>query len=351
MASTGEVTLGEAVSDSSLLFAEVLQVAFAGDGHIVVVEQFPPTILVFDDAGSRLSSIGRKGEGPGEFEVAPKVSLDTTGVITAWDPESRRLTWFDSTGSVRAERPVSGPLLPRFFSPQPWALAPDGAVAIVASPVPGADSELVLARTDGDVVSLATFDAVPVSLTPRREPDRARVGFSSPFLGFPRIAWSTEPFRLFVSDPNQPEVRVFDARGSSVGRFATPEVRRRPLRPEMLELARRSALESNAGLDQRELGEAYDALAHPDSVAAIGRLHWDRSGILWVERFRLDQDADVAELQGYTPAGEWVGSLSVPTSLGRVAAIDGGRIALIHRDELGVQTVRVFDLVAPEDPY
>ena len=45
-----------------------------------------------------------------------------------------------------------------------------------------------------------------------------------------------------------------------------------------------------------------------------------------------------------TDNGEWLGHISIPTSLGIVWAVGHGRMVTVWRDELGVPYVRVYAL-------
>ena len=70
-------------------------------GEIFVKDQKPAVIKVFDASGNYLRSIGREGDGPGEFRTAFLAVRGDT--VIAQDPQNSRVTAFDA----RTGQPVS----------------------------------------------------------------------------------------------------------------------------------------------------------------------------------------------------------------------------------------------------
>jgi hypothetical protein len=59
--------IGEASARTPFLLGEVSGLAFDASGRLYVADFQEPRIVVFDPTGRHLATIGRKGEGPGEF--------------------------------------------------------------------------------------------------------------------------------------------------------------------------------------------------------------------------------------------------------------------------------------------
>ena len=106
-------------------------------GHILVAERRDTTVRVFSPAGQLVRSIGRRGQGPGEFERIGGIgSIGDT--IWAGDPTLRRLTYFDLAGNVLGTTRVdSAPVImpgvatqSRFVWSPPRLLYPDGRALI-----------------------------------------------------------------------------------------------------------------------------------------------------------------------------------------------------------------------------
>lgn len=78
--------------------SNVRQIAPAGDGSILVIDGQTPSVLLFDDEGAVASTIGREGDGPGEFQ-----GLSHAGALgdTVWASDAllSRLSLFERDGS------------------------------------------------------------------------------------------------------------------------------------------------------------------------------------------------------------------------------------------------------------
>ena len=112
-----ELRIGSA-HDPDSGFTRIGPIAVDADGTAYVAETGESEIRVYDERGRRVRTIGRKGEGPGEFR-----SISGLGLLgdTLWvgDASNRRVTLFDREGNVLAT--FRAPEHP--FEPQPqWVI-------------------------------------------------------------------------------------------------------------------------------------------------------------------------------------------------------------------------------------
>lgn len=112
-------------------FYEVTDIALDSLGNIYVLDGKDCQIKKFNSSGHYLQSIGKKGQGPGEFERPGRIGLDTQGNIYVADGGGRRMSnWmmkiFNSRGefikSVRLESPISE-----------FSIGPDGNMFVLVS--------------------------------------------------------------------------------------------------------------------------------------------------------------------------------------------------------------------------
>jgi hypothetical protein len=88
----GEITLGTGV-----------RVAVGPEGHLYLTESGSHAIRVFTPAGEPVRTIGREGEGPGEFAGRPEELTWAGDTLLVWD--GRRVSRFDAEGRfLRGER-------------------------------------------------------------------------------------------------------------------------------------------------------------------------------------------------------------------------------------------------------
>ncbi|MCW9705604.1 6-bladed beta-propeller [Fodinibius salsisoli] len=71
--------------------------------NIYIAEGQQKTIMVFGPQGKYLRSIGRSGNGPGEFPSGPRFHFNSENEVVALDPVSQRVTWFSKKGDILSE--------------------------------------------------------------------------------------------------------------------------------------------------------------------------------------------------------------------------------------------------------
>ena len=104
----------------------VVDATVGPDGNLYVVDVMENAIRVFDPRGRHLRSLGRTGEGPGEFRSLWRIGFrgDT---LYAVDGALQRVTLYGAQGRVaRTLRVVSPDIGGRFDPSPPLALLPDG---------------------------------------------------------------------------------------------------------------------------------------------------------------------------------------------------------------------------------
>jgi len=88
------------------LFNEPNDVAIGPAGEIYIVQghgKGEPRVLKFDKDGNFLKLWGKKGKGPGEFDLAHSVVVDGKGFVHIADRNNRRIQVFDGDGTFVRE--------------------------------------------------------------------------------------------------------------------------------------------------------------------------------------------------------------------------------------------------------
>ncbi len=109
-----ELSIGNE-NDENYMFNGVTDVATDSQGNIYVCDRMNFRIQKFDHNGQYLQTIGKKGQGPGEFERPARVFLDTQDNIFVADGgsriEGRMIKIFNSRGEfirvIHLEGPIS----------------------------------------------------------------------------------------------------------------------------------------------------------------------------------------------------------------------------------------------------
>lgn len=294
--------------DSTIGF--VRDVALFEDGSVAVASLGPTAILIFAPDGTLRGTIGREGEGPGEFQDAFLAAVGDTLVVQ--DRRASRATWFSLDGTVIRQMNTACCMT------EAIGMDADGRVTVPAGPGRGGIKPWIrLDPRTASAESLGTVDP----------------GFSDP------PVWQvTGPGGGFGKQvPLVPSVRVaIDGRGGFVLGWSGDYLLRRssngrdtlalfgrttPDRPIMDEAARRTYAEEAArrdaaveGLPVEQLLAAYDPALLPERPELFDAVWVDRSGRTWVQRpagsdgaIRLDLfDQEGVLLDEVSlPAGAW----------------------------------------------
>ena len=90
-----EVSIGEIDGPDEYLFARIGSLAVDGEGSVYVLDTQANHVRVFDATGTYRSTLGREGEGPGEFKRAETIAVLPAGRLLVRDPGNMRVQVFE----------------------------------------------------------------------------------------------------------------------------------------------------------------------------------------------------------------------------------------------------------------
>lgn len=108
-----ELTLGETREGEEPVFIGVSGIQVDSRGNIYVLDGRARQVKVFDKDGKHIRSFGRKGQGPGEFQVTNDIVMTPDETIMILDRGNLRLSFFSPEGELLKE--VSASKIPRLF--------------------------------------------------------------------------------------------------------------------------------------------------------------------------------------------------------------------------------------------
>jgi hypothetical protein len=101
-----DVTIGVADGDSAYLLFGARGAARLSNGHIAVMNSGTNQIHVYDEEGRHVRTIGRRGNGPGEFNGLQRIGAIHGDTIVAYDIFLGRMTFFAPDGGVARTLPI-----------------------------------------------------------------------------------------------------------------------------------------------------------------------------------------------------------------------------------------------------
>ena len=96
-----ELSIGEADGRKDYMFSMIVSIDVDNEGNIYVLDIKETHIKVFNPDGRLMRIIGRKGQGPGEFQRPFTIQITAQNEVVIWDVMVRRLLFFSSDGEYK----------------------------------------------------------------------------------------------------------------------------------------------------------------------------------------------------------------------------------------------------------
>jgi len=94
-----DLTIGVEEGDENYMFGNQVFMNTDDEGNIYVTDRDRRTVKKYDSNGNFLQSIGRLGQGPGEFQDMSEVRFNSEGNIYLNDLKTQRLSFFSKEGN------------------------------------------------------------------------------------------------------------------------------------------------------------------------------------------------------------------------------------------------------------
>ncbi len=193
-----EITIGQLDGPEEYLFGSVRSIAVADDGTVHVLDLQAQHVRVFDSLGVYVETLGRRGEGPGEFTEAEAVAALPDGRVAVRDPENQRVTLFGPGPGEIAEWRYTGGV--STFSP--LYVDTRGRTHLVTGDLSRLDElvmEIIVLGPDGmhlDTLPEPSSDYV-APVVRAEAPGGLSVTYGVPFS--PRFHWTIHPSGHFLT--------------------------------------------------------------------------------------------------------------------------------------------------------
>ncbi|GAH67513.1 unnamed protein product, partial [marine sediment metagenome] len=94
-----ELSIGKAEGREEYMFSEIESIAVDNEGRIYVFDYKEKNVKIFDKSGEFIKTFGRKGQGPGEFNIPFNMIITSQNEIMVKD--MRRLSFFSLEGEFK----------------------------------------------------------------------------------------------------------------------------------------------------------------------------------------------------------------------------------------------------------
>lgn len=345
VSSTPIVEIGRVEGPSEYLFGSIGTARLLPNQRIVVSDREALSVRVFGPDGELQASMGRAGEGPGEFESMFGLWVVPPDTIEVWDPQAARITRFSADGSLIATQRVY---------PHPPE-APDGILDLPAGRLPG--GEVALAWTVGRTSTTSRMRQADQTVLGRFGADGRLIRILGTVSGMVRsqgspIVFTPFPYAdryrdtVYVTNGVNGDVFVFDPAGGLERSFTLPaESIGGSEAWDMLE----NTLSASGDTATLNLVRSR---VRAEQTPALGGMFIDHQGLLWAKVYDPATDPIYTDASPWGGGGEWLVSrrdgqvmarVQLPTN---VAPLDvrGDRMLGLSRDALGVERLVIHRL-------
>ncbi len=331
---------------------DLLQVSDAvrlSDGAIALINNGTSEVRYYDATGGHLRTVGRNGDGPGEFRAMETLDRSAGDTLHVYDYMLRRFTSLAPDGTLLGSRGLRAALEGAFL--RPLARLADGSWVATAQLFRGEGEtgvrrdSLTLLRlapgVDSIADSIGRFPATEMYISRGGEGATRFVTFSLvPFGLSTRVVAGGG--RIFVGNPERYLIQVYRSDGALERSIRRP-VEREPVAESDVARLREHEL---AETDPRFREQVESKWANAPVAAlkpAFAHLTVDSEGALWVEGPRvLDTDAGHADV--FDPQGRLLGRVPLPASF-RITDIGPDYVLGVARDaDTGLEQVRLYRL-------
>lgn len=361
-----ELRIGAVDGPEHLQFYRIFDVILDNDGRIYVANAGSGEVRIFEGDGSYVRSIGRPGQGPGEFEFLSRLYL-AGDTLFAFDATAHRITGFDTAGALIGTVPTRYgdlQLSPLGRSARGWVvgLSDYGRAWPYQVGVAFVDT-LRIALVD-DLAAAGTSEGGPQPTV--RVPRAPTYGIQAPGtmtanspLWHPQPAYAVDGLgQLHIGRGASYSIETWEANSADarLTRRLTREHTPVPVTATLIDAYFDEATTyydtvSNRG-HEFEIGHAaqtgHRALPHASSLPATGRIRAGPEGALWIERPDLVEDPVALEWMRAAPQatrwdifdadGRYIGRTELPPGF-RIYAVMSSSVIGVLRDELDVEHI------------
>ena len=341
------------VTDDSARLDWTAGLARLADGRVATLSFTNKQVFIFEPSGELSRTIGRAGEGPGEFGIPEGMQYLPPDTLIVWERFMTAIHYFDTAGTLLKERSVDYATLMEHgatFEDPLRLVLPDGSFLIGIKDKPDGAQEEDCSHLS-TTVSFEGQDAIPL---PGEHLVRIDTAYAAhPFGCFrpgSRIAVGGDPPSVYISNRGD-EVHQRSLDGTLVR-----IIRRTTEPPPVTDKAWNAELENREQVQEaRSLGWGTGtSRERPRRVAypAIEALIVDTEGYLWTKEWSASESGIPDQWSVFDPEGVWLGALPVPPkpqpmdlylcTLFDPCWVGRDFLLMIRRDELGVERVEGY---------
>ena len=340
--------IGQVEGEEAYEFGSLRDGALLTNGHIAVSDGLANQVRIFDSAGRHLSTLGKAGDGPGEFRGLSSIWEYRGDSIAAFDGRLQRTSVFSRSSGLF--RTVQNPSRAGFAV---LGLVRDGPFILVGRGLSRSESLQGTGWDSAEVVALdlSGSSSEVILRLPVNEVYYAPSGLRERVTahGVSLEAIADDGFYWATSD--RYEITYYDAAGT------VRRILRRHVQPVAIDESMKAEYEAAVLAEARQHlgGEAarifvrnLENAQYAETLPLFGSAFVDRDQRLWVSEWAwpaLTDPPPPLRWSVFSADGHWLGDLEAPDRL-RIVDSRGDIVLGIWRDDFDVQYVQLHQIIS-----
>lgn len=314
--------------NDEVVFSYVTAAVRLSSGVIVVADQREGRVSFFAPTGRHIKTVGRGGGGPGEFRWINWIGECARDSVFVMDRTQRRVTVYDSRGTLAREFPIS-------FEPVSTSCSKEGSIVSLlmpdmrAAPINGGEEinyrgPLRFSNVRGD--SVGAIASIPL-------------GEPRPLGKFTRSAVVGNYLALAIGDSAY--IELWTLKGQRLGGFRAG-VEKRPVTSSILDAAVDALVGEINSRPQRVTAKRLMLRQKPVKfLPPYSDIIGDQSGRFWIVETFAGETETI--LRSFGPTGAPLQRLRLPP-LVRVMQVGADFVLAVGEDDNGEHFVVLYDL-------
>jgi len=314
------VIQGEDTDSEEEMFQDIVSLAVDEEQNIYALDGKAANVKVFDKTGSFLKSIGRRGEGPGEFGRPENISISPHQEIVIEDTGRRLIHFFNLEGDYVRQWPLNW-----VFSSGPKFTSQGDAFASYA--LMGKQIEIVLNKLDSNLDPLLTLAKIPMERPPKVHLFLYRFVLD--------LKWDITPAdEIIWGVMTSPEYELFihDKDGKLIKRI-TKEY-------DPIEITNAEYKELIDLWFGDPLGQQWDIII-PKNYPPFHTFLLDDEGRIYVRRFEKAEKGERHFIEVFDPQGRYLTNVILPSNM-LPCVFQKGKLYTIKETDEGFEVIKRY---------
>jgi hypothetical protein len=292
-----------------MLFVGPVEIAFDPSGRIFALDFQDHNIKIFDATGKFLRTLGRRGQGPGDFNM-PLSFCFAKDRLAVWDMGNRRLCVLTPEGELIKAEEISG-LSGR---PQRIKALPNGDLVVETEKMffddPNKPQECSLEILTPELKPKKTIYSHPVWRNKFIRLEQGLVNLPQPFA--PDIHWDISPDgKIVIGFSESYEMGIYDNEGKTLAKFTHPFDPVKVTPEDKKGFFDSMTHSTGEGVSRGAPDFVIEKTTFPAEKPVFNDILVDSEGNIWVHPFVKNQDLEKKCFDVFASTGNFISRVEI----------------------------------------